>query len=76
MLEACYAGFNIEGCDINEKTCKYVRENLSHFNYISNVNHRHKRCGVAIIDLPYNLLTKVSDNNTLHIIESTAKSTD
>jgi tRNA (guanine10-N2)-dimethyltransferase len=81
MLEACFAGFTITGCDINEKTCKYVRENLSHFNYIAEVHHSDikdisEKYDSTIIDLPYNLFTKVSDNNTSHIIESAARTSN
>jgi tRNA (guanine10-N2)-dimethyltransferase len=81
MLEACFAGNNIEGCDINEKTCKNARENLSHFNYTANIYHSdikdiNKRYEAAIIDLPYNLFTIATDNDISHIIESTAEITD
>ncbi len=81
LLEACFAGFNITGCDINEKTCNYARENLSHFNYIAPIYHSDikditKRYDAAIIDLPYNLFTKVSDDTNLHIIKSAANITN
>ncbi len=81
MLEACFAGNNIEGCDINEKTCKNARKNLSHFNYTANVYHSDikdisNRYEAAIIDLPYNLFTNATDADILHIIESTAEITD
>jgi len=81
MLEACFAGNNIEGCDINGKICKNARENLSHFNYTANIYHSdikdiNKRYEAAIIDLPYNLFSSATDNDILHIIESTAKITD
>ncbi|MBT4401134.1 MAG: methyltransferase domain-containing protein [Bacteroidetes bacterium] len=81
MLEACFAGNNIEGCDINEKICKHARENLSHFNYTANVFHSDikdisKRYDAAIIDLPYNLFSDANENDILHIIESTAKITN
>ncbi len=33
MLEACFAGYNIEGCDINWKLCHSARANLAYFNY-------------------------------------------
>ncbi len=81
MLEACFAGNNIEGCDINEKTCNNARKNLSHFNYKANIYHSDikdisKRYEAAIIDLPYNLFTSATDTDILHIIESTAEITD
>jgi len=81
MLEACFAGNSIEGCDINEKICKNARKNLSHFNYTANIYHSDikdisKRYEAAIIDLPYNLFTSATDTDILHIIESTAEITD
>ncbi|MFT4667732.1 MAG: tRNA (guanine10-N2)-dimethyltransferase [Polaribacter sp.] len=81
MLEACFAGNNIEGCDINWKVCKGARANLAHFNYTANVYRSgikdiSKRYDAAIIDLPYNLLSSATDSDILHIIESTAEITD
>lgn len=81
MLEGCFAGNNIEGSDINEKICNNTRANLAHFNYTANVYHTDikditKRYDAVIIDLPYNLFTKVKDNETLHIIESAAEISD
>jgi tRNA (guanine10-N2)-dimethyltransferase len=81
MLEACFAGINMEGCDINGKICMDARENLSHFNYTANIYHSDikdisKRYEAAIIDLPYSLFSSATDNDILHIIESTAEITD
>ncbi len=81
LLEACFAGNSIEGCDINEKVCKNARENLSHFNYTAKIYHSDikdisKRYDAAIIDLPYNLFSSASDNDIVNIIESTAEITD
>ena len=81
MLEACFAGNNIEGCDINEKIYNHAQENLSHFNYTANVYHSDikdisTKYETAIIDLPYNLFSYANDDSILHIIESTAKITD
>jgi len=81
MLEACFGGNNIEGCDINWKVCKSARENLSYFNYNANIycsdiKDINKRYDAAILDLPYNLYSTVTDNDILHIIKSTAKITD
>lgn len=78
MLEACFAGNNIDGCDINEKICKDARENLSHFNFTAIVYHSdikdiRKRYDATIIDLPYNLFSCANDSNILHIIESAAE---
>lgn len=81
MLEACFAGYNIEGCDINAKICNDARENLSHFNYDANVicsdiKDISKRYDAAIIDLPYNLFSYSNEEIIFNIIESTAGITD
>ncbi len=81
LLEACFSGNNIEGCDINEKVCRNARENLSHFNYEAKISHSDikdisKWYDAAIIDLPYNLFSSASDNDIVNIIESTAKITN
>lgn len=81
MLEACFSGNNIEGCDINEKISKDAQENLSHFNYKATIYHSDikdisKRYDAAIIDLPYNLLSCATDSDILHIIKSTGEITD
>lgn len=81
MLEACFAGNHIEGCDINEKICSHARENLSYFNYTANVYHSdikdiNQRYDAAIIDLPYNLFSIANEDNISHIIESTAAITN
>lgn len=81
MLEACFAGNNIEGCDINWKVCRQARENLSHFSYTTNVYRSdikdiNNRYDAAIIDLPYNLFSCADDNTILHIIESSVEITD
>ena len=81
LLEGCFSGFNITGSDINEKTCNYARENLLHFNYTANIHHSDikdisEKYEAVIIDLPYNLFTKVSDSTNLHIIEAASKITN
>lgn len=81
MLEACYGGYNIEGCDISWKTCKNARANLIHFNYnatvhCSDLKDITKQYDVAIIDLPYNIYTKATDQDIQHIIKSAADITD
>lgn len=81
MLEACFAGNKIEGCDINWKVCRQARENLSHFNYTTNVYRSDikdisNKYDAAIIDLPYNLFSCADDDTTSHIIESTGEIAD
>lgn len=81
LLEACFSGFNIEGCDINWKACKHTRENLEHFNYTakvyrSDIKDLDQKYDAAIIDLPYNLYAYSDDAITENIIASTAKLAD
>ena len=81
LLEACFAGFHIEGCDINQKTAQNAQDNLAHFHYTAKVYHSDikdisQQYDAAIIDLPYNLFTSATDDDIRHIIESTAKISD
>ncbi|MFA8299712.1 MAG: TRM11 family methyltransferase [Hyphomicrobiales bacterium] len=81
MLEACYAGNNIEGTDINWKVCRQARINLSHFNYPANISCADikdvsNRYDAIIIDLPYNLLSCADEDTVIHIISSAAKISD
>jgi len=80
MLEACIAGFKIDGCDINWKACKHTRQNLTHYNYTatvycSDVKDLNQKYDAVIIDLPYNLYAYSDDTIISNIIESTAKLT-
>jgi tRNA G10 N-methylase Trm11 len=81
LLEACFAGFKIDGCDINQKTAQNAQDNLAHFHYTATIYHSDikdisQRYDAAIIDLPYNLFTSATDDDIRHIIESTAKISD
>ncbi len=78
MLEACFAGIDIEGCDINWRACKHSRENLEFFHYKakvyrSDIKELKKTYDAAIVDLPYNLYSYSNDDIALNIIESTAQ---
>lgn len=80
LLEACFAGFNIEGCDINWKAIRHTRQNLAHYNYtpkvyLSDVKDLTKKYDAAIIDLPYNLYSHSDELIISNIIESTAELT-
>lgn len=81
MLEACFAGYNIEGSDINWKVCRQSRANLACFDYTTTVyrtdiKDMEERYDAAIIDLPYNLFSCADEGTVSHIIESTAEITD
>ena len=78
MLEGCFSGFDIEGCDINWKTYRHTKKNMEHFGYTANVHLSdikdiHQKYDAAIIDLPYNLYAYSDDEITNNIIGSTAK---
>lgn len=78
LLEACFAGNSIEGCDNNWKACKFARSNLAHFQYESTVHRTdikdlNRRYDAIIIDLPYNLFTSSEEETANHIIESSAR---
>lgn len=81
MLEACFAGYTIEGCEINWRICRNARANISHFGYDAfvhriDIKHMKKRFDAAIIDLPYNLVSFASESDVLHIIKSVSLITD
>lgn len=75
MLEACFAGYKIDGCDINWKVCRQARQNLAHFNYNadvyrSDIKDINQKYDAAIIDLPYNLFSCADEATLSHIIIS------
>ncbi len=81
MLEACFAGYEIEGCEINWRICRNARANITHFGYDAfvhriDIKHMKKRFDAAIIDLPYNLVSSVTESDVLHIISSVSKISD
>ncbi|KXX71495.1 TRM11 family methyltransferase [Flammeovirga sp. SJP92] len=78
MLEGCYAGFNIEGCDINWKAYNHTTKNLEHYGYSAKVYNEDiknitQKYDAAIIDLPYNLYSVSSDEIVENIIASASK---
>ncbi len=78
LLEACYAGYDIEGCEIGKKVCHQARANLAHFDYKAKVYHSdikdiQGKYNAAIVDLPYNLFCRADDETLSHIIRSAAK---
>ena len=81
MLEACFSGNTIEGCEINHKTYVRAKANLAHFQYTSTIHHKdvkelNKKYDAAIIDLPYNLFTLATNEEVAHIIQSTSRLAD
>ena len=81
LLEACIAGFNIAGCDIDFNATKYTKQNLTYYNYTADVHYsdikdHNTQYDAAIVDLPYNLYSYSSDEIMANIIASTAKLTN
>lgn len=75
LVEALSMGVPIEGSDVNPLVCDGSRENISHFGYEANVTlcpieQVAGQYDVAIIDLPYNLFTHVTDEQLTSILES------
>lgn len=78
MLEACYSGFNIEGCDINRKASNHTIKNLAHYGYEATVYNEDikditNNYDAAIIDLPYNLYSLSTETIAENIILSASK---
>lgn len=78
LLEGCFAGYAITGCDINQKAAENARANLAHFNYSAQVHHANiarvtQRYDAVIIDLPYDLFTAATDVDMQGIITACAQ---
>jgi tRNA (guanine10-N2)-dimethyltransferase len=78
LLEASFAGFSMDGCEINEKIAEDARKNLAYFNYSASVYHSDIKdittnYDAVILDLPYNLFSHADDDQLLHIIQSAAR---
>jgi tRNA G10 N-methylase Trm11 len=77
LVEALSMGIDIVGRDINPLVTRGARENIAHFGFVCEVTlgaiqNIEESYDVAIIDLPYNLLTMVSPENLLTMLESAA----
>lgn len=80
LLEAATMGVNIEGYDLNDKVVENAIKNIEFFGYnikvenkdISNINNKYD---LAIIDLPYGILSITSHEEIMHILNSATKIT-
>lgn len=78
VVEGLSMGFNIEGYDINSNIVERARCNLEFFGYddvikcsdISNIN---KHYDVAIIDLPYGILSPTTRDIQMNIINNASR---
>ncbi|MFD0619830.1 RNA methyltransferase [Paenibacillus sp. GCM10027629] len=81
LLEALSMGIDIVGRDINPLTTRGARLNLAHFGYPNVVTLGDMRditdhYDTAIIDLPYNLCSKLSDEERLSMLRSAHRFAD
>ncbi|HEY4579057.1 MAG TPA: RsmD family RNA methyltransferase [Savagea sp.] len=76
VVEAVSMGIPIVASDINPLVVAGTRENVAHFGYtgatirIQSIHEITSHYDVAIIDLPYNLFTHITAEETLHILKS------
>lgn len=75
LLEGLYAGYNIRGGEINYKVAENAKVNLRHFDYLpkvitGDIQDIKESYDVSIIDLPYGISVKTSDEIRLMIIRN------
>lgn len=73
LIEACYAGYNIIGWEINEKIAEDARVNINHFGYNAlvisgDLKDIKEDYDASIVDLPYGKFCKASKEDRLNII--------
>ena len=81
LLEALSMGIDIVGRDINPLTTRGARLNLAHFGYpnvvaLGDMREIDVHYDTAIIDLPYNLCSKLSDEERLSMLRSAHRFAD
>jgi tRNA G10 N-methylase Trm11 len=80
LLEAAALSVDIEGYDINDKVVDNAVKNIEFFGYDVKVENKDianldKKYDLAIIDLPYGILSITSDKEIMHILKSAARIT-
>lgn len=75
LLEGLFAGYNIEGREINEKVADSAKGNLLHYNYdnvvtTGDIKDITKNYDVSIIDLPYGIFSHANTDNQKKIISN------
>lgn len=78
LLEGLSMGLNITGSDINYKVVRGARENLKFFGYLDvvskkNIHEIEDKYDVAIIDLPYGIMSETSEERQLGIVKSAGR---
>ncbi|KGA95765.1 RNA methyltransferase [Alkalihalobacillus alcalophilus ATCC 27647 = CGMCC 1.3604] len=80
MVEALSMGIQISGSDINPLAAIGARENIAHFQHEAEVKKQDIRTieahyDVAIIDMPYNLCSVVSEEEKINMLRQARKFT-
>lgn len=75
LLEAAVLGVDIEGYDLNDKVVENAIKNIEFFGYDIKVQNKdisqiEKKFDLAIIDLPYGILSVTSHEEIMHILKS------
>jgi tRNA G10 N-methylase Trm11 len=78
LIEALYSGYTITGMDINKKVVNDTLENLAYFNYttevsVGDIKDLDETYDVAIIDLPYNILSRFDETAQDKIIHHASR---
>ncbi|SES24802.1 tRNA G10 N-methylase Trm11 [Gracilibacillus ureilyticus] len=81
LVEALSMGIQIAGSDRNPLAVKGARENIKYFNYdgtvkVKDIAEEDGHYDVAIIDMPYNLYSKVSREEQFSIIKHARRIAD
>lgn len=75
VLEALSMDIPIEGSDKNFRVCQGSRKNIAHFGYEGTITKRsiheiEDTYDIAIVDLPYNLFTHITEEETEQLLSS------
>lgn len=78
LIEALYSGYSIRGMDINPKVINDTLENLAYYDYtapvfVGDIKDIEEKYDAAIIDLPYNILSRFDDKAQDKIIYHSSK---
>ncbi|MCU6711805.1 RsmD family RNA methyltransferase [Paenibacillus sp. J5C_2022] len=81
LIEALSMGVTIEGMDKNPLAVRGARENLTHFGYpdvvrLGDMTERDGRYDAAIVDLPYNLCSVLTDEAQLSMLRAVRRMSD
>ncbi|MEL4025322.1 RNA methyltransferase [Lysinibacillus endophyticus] len=81
VVEGLSMGMNIVGRDISPLVCVGARENISYFGLVSNITKGPiaevtEHYDVAIVDLPYNIYSHITDDEQFDLIQNARRIAD